>query len=291
MGLSGTVDLPALIDSQPLSAYQCWIIGLCALVALLDGMDTQSIGVAAPLIADLLGVTRPQLAPIFSAGLVGAALGAFAFGPLADSFGRKRFLVLACAVFGVFTFATALCASFEALLVCRFLTGLGLGGALPCFVALASEFAPARLRATAVTVTWAAFPLGGMLGGFLNAALIDTFGWRAIFYAGGVAPVLVALLLARWLPNSLRQEYGSAAGQAALGEAYRLGLGIKQDPEAAYMWYTLAAEQGSQAAADARQMVAQQMKPTQIARAEEKARDWLNAHSDRVAKAQAQSRR
>lgn len=93
----------------------------------------------------------------------------------------------------------------------------------------------------------------------------------------------------KWYKKAAKN--GSAAGQAALGEAYRLGLGIKQDPEAAYMWYTLAAEQGSQAAADARQMVAQQMKPTQIARAEEKARDWLNAHSDRIAKAQAQSRR
>ncbi len=230
MADTNAIDLPALIDARPLSRYQQGIIGLCALVALLDGMDTQSIGVAAPLIAERFGMTRPQLAPVFSAGLVGAAIGAFAFGPLADRFGRKRFLALACVVFGVFTAATAQCTSFDALLVCRFLTGLGLGGALPCFVALASEFAPARLRATAVTVTWAAFPLGGMLGGFLNAALIERFGWQAIFYVGGVAPLLVAGLLARWLPNSLRQEYGSAAGQARLAQMARRMFGTTFPP-------------------------------------------------------------
>ncbi|MGE0666879.1 MAG: tetratricopeptide repeat protein [Sphingomonadales bacterium] len=83
---------------------------------------------------------------------------------------------------------------------------------------------------------------------------------------------------------------GSPAGQAALGEAYRLGLGVKQDDVSAYMWYTLAAEQGSRAAADAREVVAGQMEPKQIAKAEEKARDWKDDHGDRIARARASRR-
>lgn len=211
-----TIDLPALIDSKPLSKQQYLIIGLCSLVALLDGLDTQSIGVAAPLIAKLFGMERAQLAPIFSAGLLGAAIGALTFGPLADHFGRRLFLALATATFGAFTFLTAFCADFNTLLACRFAAGLGLGGALPCFVAISSEFSPSRLRAAVVSIAWAAFPVGGFIGGFLNGAIIGQFGWQAIFYIGGVLPMLVAVLLIMKLPNSLRQEYPTPAGQARL---------------------------------------------------------------------------
>ncbi len=213
MSIGTSVDLPALINRHRISGSQLLIIGLCSLVALLDGLDTQSIGVAAPAIAKLFGLEKPQLGPIFSAGLIGAAIGALIFGPLADQFGRKRFLVLATLIFGIFTVLTAYCPNFKTMLACRFATGLGLGGALPCFVAIASEFAPVRNRAAVVTLTWAAFPLGGMLGGFLNATLIEQYGWQAIFYIGGIAPLIVALLIAGLLPNSLRQEYGTAAGQ------------------------------------------------------------------------------
>lgn len=88
----------------------------------------------------------------------------------------------------------------------------------------------------------------------------------------------------KWYKKAARN--GSAAGQAALGEAYRLGLGVEQNEVSAYMWYTLAADQGSQAAADAREMVASQMDPKQIARAQEKARDWKDTHADRTTRGQ-----
>lgn len=92
----------------------------------------------------------------------------------------------------------------------------------------------------------------------------------------------------KWYKKAAKN--GSAAGQAALGEAYRLGLGVQQNEVSAYMWYTLAADQGSQAAADARNMVASQMKPDQIAKAEEKARDWKDSHADRIDRTQASRR-
>jgi TPR repeat protein len=89
----------------------------------------------------------------------------------------------------------------------------------------------------------------------------------------------------KWYKKAAKN--GSPAGQAALGEAYRLGLGVQQNDVSAYMWYTLAAEQGSHAAADARELVAERMEPNQIAKAEEKARDWKDSHGDRIQRAQA----
>jgi MFS family permease len=182
------VNVTQLIDDGPLSRFQIGVIVCCALVSALDGIDTQSIGVAAPFIADGLGIKIADFGPIFSAALLGATIGAATFGPLADRLGRKTLLMVAAVLFGVFTILTAFANSVPTLYAFRLLAGLGLGGATPCFIALTSEYTPARLRAALVTLMWSAFPLGAMLGGLLNSRLIEELGWRAIFYIGGVAP-------------------------------------------------------------------------------------------------------
>ncbi len=198
------IDVVELINKSRLSGLQITTFVLCALVALLDGIDTQSIGVAAPYIAEHMRMSMSGFGPIFAATLFGAMLGALTFGPLADRFGRKTMLVLATVTFAIFTFLTALASSFGTLVACRFLTGIGLGGATPCFIALTSEYAPLRIRNLVVTAQWAAFPLGGLLGGLLNSYVIYALGWRALFYIGAVLPLGVAVLLAVKLPESFR---------------------------------------------------------------------------------------
>jgi MFS transporter, AAHS family, 4-hydroxybenzoate transporter len=201
---AGVVSVTRLIDEAPLTSFQIGTIVCCALVSMFDGIDTQSIGVAAPFIADTLGIKIAAFGPIFSSTLVGATIGAASFGPLADRLGRKALLLVAIALIGVFTVLTALAHSVGTLMLFRMLAGLGLGGATPCYIALTSEFAPARLRATLVTLMWSAFPLGGMLGGLLNSYLLVTIGWRAIFFIGGIAPLIFALFLFWYLPESIK---------------------------------------------------------------------------------------
>ena len=201
---AGAVSVTRLIDEGRLTSFQIGTIVCCALVSMFDGIDTQSIGVAAPFIAETLGIKISSFGPIFSSALVGATIGAASFGPLADRLGRKTLLLVAVTLIGVFTILTALANSVGMLMLCRMMAGLGLGGATPCYIALTSEYAPARLRATLVTLMWSAFPLGGMLGGLLNSYLLVAVGWRAIFYIGGVAPLLFALFLLWYLPESLK---------------------------------------------------------------------------------------
>jgi AAHS family 4-hydroxybenzoate transporter-like MFS transporter len=106
--------------------------------------------------------------------------------------------------FGVGTVATTFAPDLHGLTVIRFLTGLGLGGAMPNTVALMAEFSPRRRRATLVMVMFCGFSVGAAVGGLVAAALIPAFGWRSVFLVGGVAPLLFAPVLARALPESIR---------------------------------------------------------------------------------------
>ena len=197
---TSAVNVTRLIDDGPLTRFQIGTIVCCALVSALDGIDTQSIGVAAPFIAEELGVKLAHFGPIFSSALVGATVGAASFGPLADRFGRKTLLIVAVLLIGGFTILTVFAHSVPMLMAIRVLAGLGLGGATPCFIALTSEYTPARLRAALVTLMWSAFPLGGLL----NWYLIPDAGWRAIFYIGGATPLVLAVALFMYLPESIK---------------------------------------------------------------------------------------
>ena len=230
------IDVAALIDDRPISALQIRVFILCALVALLDGVDSQAIGVAGPLIAAQLKMPMGAFAPAFSAGLFGAAIGALAFGPVADRVGRKPMLVFATGLFGVFTCLTALADSFSVLVIYRFIAGLGLGGAIPCFVTLSAEYAPKHQRARLVSLLWAGYPAGNAVGGFMTSYVVTHFQWPMVFYVGGVPSLVVAAMLAVSMPESLR----FLASQGRLGApAERLAIAL--NPELAKEQFTLVA--------------------------------------------------
>ena len=112
----------------------------------------------------------------------------------------------------------------DALLAIRFLTGLGLGGAMPNAIAMTSEFNPRRRRATMVMIMFGGFSLGAALGGLLAAALIPHFGWRSVFIVGGVAPLLLAPILALRLPESVRFLVLAGRAQARITGAWRISI-------------------------------------------------------------------
>jgi MFS transporter, AAHS family, 4-hydroxybenzoate transporter len=198
------IDVPAYIDQQPVGMFQIRVLLICATVLFIDGFDTQAIGYVAPAVAQEWKLPRGALGPVFSAGLFGLMIGALVFGPLADRIGRKRIIVASTAAFGIGTLLTMLAQDAVWLMALRFLTGLGLGGAMPNAVAVTSEFSPHRRRATMVMAMFAGFSIGAALGGLLAAALIPAFGWRSVFLVGGIAPLLLVPFLLHALPESIR---------------------------------------------------------------------------------------
>jgi AAHS family 4-hydroxybenzoate transporter-like MFS transporter len=201
---SMTVDVAAVIDRVRLSHLQWTTILLCGLVAILDGFDTQAIAFVAQVIARDLDVEVSAFGPVFGAGLLGLTVGALAFGPAADRWGRKPIIIASTFVFGAFALSTPLAASLPALMLYRFLTGLGLGGAMPNIIALTSEYSPKEKRSTLVTLMFCGFPLGAVLGGLISARLIAGYGWPVVFYLGGILPLLLLPFLWSSLPESIR---------------------------------------------------------------------------------------
>ena len=204
-------NVSELIDTQPIGVFQIRIVALCAVVALLDSLDLQSIGLAAPAMITDLHMRPSSLGAVFSAALAGLALGAFSLGLLADRVGRKTVLIGATVCFGVFTICTALAPNLGVLLVYRFCAGLGLGGAMPSFISLTSEYVPRRLRALVIALLWTGFPLGGVVGGLLGSWIIPALGWQSVFWVGGVLPLLLGAILVVALPESITLLVATAA--------------------------------------------------------------------------------
>ena len=179
------------------TAALCWLVGLC------EGVDLQAAGVVAPKLAPLFRLDPNQLAWFFSASTLGLLFGATIGGRVADRIGRKPTLIVAVVLFGLFSLATALANSYPTLLLARGLTGLGLGGALPNLIALVSENAGDKTRGRAVALMYCALPLGGILAALVTLLGLGGQDWRPVFYVGGLAPLVLAPLLWRLLPESV----------------------------------------------------------------------------------------
>jgi AAHS family 4-hydroxybenzoate transporter-like MFS transporter len=199
-----SLDVQSFINQQPLSRYQWRVVLLCFLIVFLDGLDTAAMGFIAPALSQEWGIDRASLGPVMSAALIGMVFGALGSGPLADRFGRKGVLVGAVLVFGGFSLASAYAINVDQLLVLRFLTGLGLGAGMPNATTLLSEYTPERLKSLLVTSMFCGFNLGMAGGGFISAKMIPAYGWHSLLVIGGVLPLLLALVLMVWLPESAR---------------------------------------------------------------------------------------
>jgi AAHS family 4-hydroxybenzoate transporter-like MFS transporter len=198
------LDIGRLLDESRLSTYQVQVVALTALTIIFDGADIQLLAFAVPSMMQDWNVARPTFAPVLAASLIGMMIGGALSGLAGDRLGRKVALTGSVAVFGISTLAVVAVNDLFTLGVFRFLAGLGLGGAIPNAAALTAEYMPLRHRPLAVTVTIVCVPVGGTLAGLLAAPILPAFGWRALFLVGGVAPLLVALVLWWLLPESPR---------------------------------------------------------------------------------------
>jgi AAHS family 4-hydroxybenzoate transporter-like MFS transporter len=201
--VAAPMHVPDIINDKKVGAFQYLIVSLCGLVMLLDGFDTQAISYMAPLMASEWNLSRDILGTIFSSALAGLMVGYLVLSPLSDRFGHRRMLLVSTVIFAVLTVTTAFARSAIEVIALRFLTGTGLGAAIPSAVALTSEYSPKRLRASFVLAIYCGFSLGFVAAGVAAASLIPAYGWRSLLWVGGLTPLVLAVALFFWLPESI----------------------------------------------------------------------------------------
>jgi len=202
--VSNPVDVGSVLNAAPWGPYQQWLVFLTAITVVFDGIDNQLLGIVIPTLMREWTVPRGAFAPLVSLGYLGMMTGGALAGIAGDRFGRRTALLASMAVFGAMTLAAASASGPAALGWLRLLAGIGLGGAIPNAAALAAEFVPLRQRPIAVTVTIVCVPLGATIAGLLGLRVLPVLGWRLLFVAGGVIPLIIAGLLLRLLPESPR---------------------------------------------------------------------------------------
>jgi AAHS family 4-hydroxybenzoate transporter-like MFS transporter len=202
--MAADADLDEVIDSSRLGRFQILVIALCALMVMIDGFDTQVIGMVAPSIAAAWHVPPAAFGPVFALGLFGGLIGVVTLGSASDRFGRKPVLVTAILLFSSVSLLTPLTTSLPALIAVRFLAGVGMGGALPGLIAITSEYSPKAVRANVTALMYCGFPLGSVLAGVVSAQMVPHLGWQSVFYVGSLVP-LAALPVFVWVvPESVR---------------------------------------------------------------------------------------
>lgn len=175
---------------------------LCFIFAIIEGFDLQSMGVAAPRMKAEMLLSSAEMGWIFSAAVLGTLPGALIAGRIADVIGRKKVLIACVIIFGAMSLITPFMQEYTALLAIRFLTGIGIGGALPIVITMVSEAVPDKYKATAVSSMYCGMPIGGFLTSVVALGLDADHQWRHIFYLGGGAPLLLAVVLYYFLPES-----------------------------------------------------------------------------------------
>ncbi len=198
------MHIQTFLDQQKWSGFQTLIFIMMFLVAFFDGMDTAVMGYIAPDLIHDWQISKADIIPVLSAALIGAAIGAIVLGPLADRFGRRTLLLVSVFIFSIGCVLSSFAVNLTQLEILRFITGLGLGAALPNAVTLLSEYCPAHKRAFIVNTMYCGFPIGAAVGGFVAAYVIPHFGWERMLLISGVMPLMLTAFMLILLLESVR---------------------------------------------------------------------------------------
>jgi MFS transporter, putative metabolite:H+ symporter len=212
------------IDIAPITKRLAFIIAVAAAGYFFDSFDISLISYVLPSVAKEFHLAPQQLGLVGSAGLAGMAVGSWAWGWIADRWGRTLVFSLTVLTFSLFTGVAALTYSAGFLIGARFLTGLGLGGTIPVDSALVAEYAPARLRGRLGGFLPFAWPIGIFVAAGVGLAVVPTIGWRWLFVVGAL-PALLAYVIRRGVPESPRWLAGQGRTDEALQSLQYVGIG------------------------------------------------------------------
>ena len=196
-------NVQQLLARGPLTGFQLTAIAVCVGLNMLDGFDVLAMAFSASGVKAAWALTDGRLGWLLSAGLIGMALGSLALAPLADFVGRRRIILIAASVAALGMLGSVWARDFTDLLILRTITGVGIGATIASAAVVVSEYSSDHWRTTALAAYSTGYPVGATLGGWLTAHAIPVYGWRSAFAIGGAMSLVMVLIAARGLPESL----------------------------------------------------------------------------------------
>ncbi|MFL9912217.1 MFS transporter [Paraburkholderia sp. RL17-337-BIB-A] len=195
-------DIRGFFNDHPIGKQQWVVFILCFAATTTEGFDTIVMAFIAPAVSHEWHLPPAALAPLVAIGLFGLLLGSVIGGSLADRVGRKAVIIAAITWFGIAAIASSEAQSVVQLVLFRFVTGLGIGAAMPATSAFAAEYSPDRSRAAMLATIMCGILFGSAAAGFVTSFGIGVLGWRGMLALSGVLPLCVAGLFVWQVPES-----------------------------------------------------------------------------------------
>ncbi|ANB76243.1 MFS transporter [Paraburkholderia phytofirmans] len=195
-------DVRKIFNDMPVGRKQWTVLLICFAATAIEGFDTIVISFIAPAISQHWQLSSAALSPLVAFGLTGLLIGSIVGGTMADRVGRRTVSIVAIAWFGIAGVMSSEAQSIFQLVAWRFITGLGIGAAMPATSAIVAEYSPDRSRSAMLASTYCGFLFGAAAAGFVTSSAIGTLGWRGMLVLSGLMPLGVAALFAWQVPES-----------------------------------------------------------------------------------------
>lgn len=211
MAITRAITVQEAVDWIGFGRFQKRLLGVCGVTWAADAAEVLLLGFALPSIIAEFGLTPTQGGLTVTATFAGMLVGAWFWGTISDYIGRRTGFQLTVLIFAVFGLLSAFAPSWEWLLVLRFITGFGLGGALPLDFSLYAEFLPTENRGRNLVILESFWALGTIIAAGLAWIIVPSYGWRPLLATSAVAAVLVLWIRSK-IPESPR--YLAISGKA-----------------------------------------------------------------------------
>jgi AAHS family benzoate transporter-like MFS transporter len=211
-----------------------FILSICFFCILTDGYDLGIYGAVLPNLLDYQpwDLSPAQAGTVGSYALFGMLIGAISIGTITDLVGRKWTLIVCVTLFSLTMVVCAIATSPEMFGLFRFIGGIGLGGVIPTASALAIEYSPSHRRSLNYALMFSGYSFGTVLGAILAILLLDSFGWRLMFWIGA-APLLFVPVMIKFLPESVNFLLSRNRKQEAevICERYQMDISLFNQEE------------------------------------------------------------
>lgn len=199
----GYADPRDVMRERAMNLQQYGVVTLCVLINMIDGYDILALAQAGSALSRDWGLSNAELGTLLSMNLVGLALGALGVSPVADQYGRRPAMLICLGLMSVGMAVSAVSTGFLTMALGRLITGIGIGGMTSTAGTLALEYASSKRREFAAASVASAYPVGTIIGAIVAVAVLDSYGWRGIFWVGASLSAVLLPIAWLWLPESL----------------------------------------------------------------------------------------